>query len=508
MENTLLKFRYRSLSIPWLLLAGLNLPVFCRGTASAWRLGVSFVLLLPIVVSCSAPPPIKDFGAASAASLQVTRGSAALRTLPGAPQGRTWIYQLSMPFQVAKGKAALFWGIREGQAKGADFEVGVDVVVFEDLAAISAEGAVPVTRNHSEPNPNTEPPGTPAIMVKYPVRGGFQPLGAKAPDGSPLPHAGTGFGMNQAIAWPSGEPEGPPPYRVNYFRGSEGYQYLEVHQFSYDGQEFRVEKTERVSLTGMLEGWAVLDGAMTNAIPDGEDFLIGVRAEPWDSAKSGRHPWSSPKSGTAVMRWRREEGRWRPVSIVPVAGPNQSFEPSLIRDVDGSLLFCARGGPETDYNDIQIWQSRDGGGEWKKIIHVRGLVSSAPITLNQAADGTPYVAANLYEVFTHPGRQMAIYRDSRGRVRGGGWTRKTLMLWPLNDQRTGIEEPILVRDCRADFGRPPGGSVWVADHPSGMTVHLADGNWHHVLAYRVLELAELSHATEPAPQTGGYIEEQ
>ena len=172
-----------------------------------------------------------------------------------------------------------------------------------------------MTRNHSEPNPNTEPPGTPAIMVKYPVRGGFQPLGAKAPDGSPLPHAGTGFGMNQAIAWPSGEPEGPPPYRVNYFRGAEGYQYLEVHQFSYDGQEFRVEKTERVSLTGMFAGWAVLDGAMTNAIPDGEDFLIGVRAEPWDSAKSGRHPWSSPKSGArdAVMRWRREADRWHPV---------------------------------------------------------------------------------------------------------------------------------------------------------------------------------------------------
>ena len=117
------------------------------------------------------------------------------------------------------------------------------------------------------------------------------------------------------------------------------------------------------------------------------------------------------------------------------------------------------------------------------------------------------MVANLYEVFVHPGRQVAIYRDSKGRVRGGGWTRKTLMLWPLNDQRTGIEEPVLVRDCRADFSRPPGGSVWVADHPSGMTVHLADGKWHHVLAYRVLELAELSHAIEPAPQTGGYIEE-
>jgi hypothetical protein len=40
-----------------------------------------------------------------------------------------------------------------------------------------------------------------------------------------------------------------------------------------------------------------------------------------------------------------------------------------------------------------------------------------------------------------------------------------------------------------------------------MTVHLADGEWHHVLAYRVLELGEISHALEPTSQTGGFVEE-
>ena len=38
-------------------------------------------------------------------------------------------------------------------------------------------------------------------MVKYPVRGGFIPLGAKLSDGTPHPHAGTGFGTSQAMAW-------------------------------------------------------------------------------------------------------------------------------------------------------------------------------------------------------------------------------------------------------------------------------------------------------------------
>ena len=75
-------------------------------------------LLLPTVISCSAPPTIQDFGAASAVPrLQVTRRSAALRTLPGAPKGRTWIYQLSMPFQVAKGRRRCSGGFEKGRPK-------------------------------------------------------------------------------------------------------------------------------------------------------------------------------------------------------------------------------------------------------------------------------------------------------------------------------------------------------------------------------------------------------
>lgn len=36
-------------------------------------------------------------------------------------------------------------------------------------------------------------------MVKYPMRGGLVPRGARHP------HAGTGFGINQAFAWPINE---------------------------------------------------------------------------------------------------------------------------------------------------------------------------------------------------------------------------------------------------------------------------------------------------------------
>ena len=159
--------------------------------------------------------------------------------------------------------------------------------------------------------------------------------------------------------------------------------------------------------------------------------------------------------GAGVMRWRRSGEDWRPVSFVPIA-PN-SREASLIRDLDGSFLFSTRGGPEPDYNDICVWRSTDGGETWTKVIHVRGVISSAPITLNRAADGTPYIVANLYEVFVHPADGVKMKVDAEGQLRGGGWTRKTLCIWPLNEERTGLLTPIIARDCRGEWGPPPGG---------------------------------------------------
>ena len=179
----------------------------------------------------------------------------------------------------------------------------------------------------------------------------------------------------------------------------------------------------------------------------------------------------------------------------------------MIRDVDGALLFCVRGGDEPDYQDIRVWRSGEGEAEWTRAVHVRGVVSSTPISVNQAADGTPYVAANLYEVFLHPAGLARVKTDSEGRLRGGGWTRETLCIWPLNEGRTGLEQPMVVMDGSKEFGRPPGKSAWRVDHPSGMTVRLSDGAWRHVLAFRVLEDGEMSYAMDPTPYTGCFLEE-
>jgi len=328
-------------------------------------------------------------------------------------------------------------------------------------------------------NPNSEPPGKPSTMVKYQIRGGFVPLKAEGENGSEHPHTGTGFGLNLAIAWPLDDP-GPPPYSVLRYRGSESYRYFEVHQLSYDGETFRVLGSQRRGGDELLDGWTFLNGALRNGIADGEDLLVGM--------VGGR----KEAVGSGVMRWRRKEGIWRPVSYVPVTADDGSFEPSLVRDLDGHILFAARGrrglsnqepaGTPTPQHDIRVWRSHDGGKTWTKVIHVGGAVSEAPITLNQAVDGTPYIVASQYQVFIDPMDQMKVHRDEQGQFLLGGRSRNRLVIWTLNADRDGLERPILVRDLREDWGRPPGRSSWWLDHSNAMTVRLADGQWHSVLA--------------------------
>jgi len=461
---------------------------------------------------------------ASSGIVSVTRGVVDLRVPPATPPGQTWLYQTASPLQLTSTLAAVLCGVRAGKVKGVDFENGTDLVPFDDLSAVSPQGAVVITRNHEEPNPNSKPPGQRAIMVKYPALGGFVPVGAKRPDGSPHPHQGTGFALNEVIAWRT-EHSGPPPYGLNFFgrdpkapsyagASPEAYGYLELHQLVWDGATAKITKTERIARADLLDGWTMNQGSMDNAIPDGDEFLLAI---------VGRRPGDG-SIGTGVSRWRRTGDDWRPVSYTPVTGPDGSGEPSLVRDIDNSLLFCTRGtrnpllfdvagSTHPDY-DVRVWRSDVAEGEWRKVIHVRGCVSSSTITLNRAADGTPYVAANLYEVFLHPADRITVSAtfndvslDPEGRVRGGGWMRETLVIWPLNEARTGLETPIVARGCRGDFGPPPGGTTWRVDHPSGATVRLADAQWHHVLATRILEYGELTEMANPTPQTGTHLEE-
>ncbi|MBL9215421.1 MAG: hypothetical protein JNG83_08100 [Opitutaceae bacterium] len=427
---------------------------------------------------------------------------------PEAPADQDWVYQTACPFQVAPDRAAIFCSIRQGGAKAGGLQVGDDVIVFDRLPPAPPLQTVVVSRNELGTNPRSQPADQPALLSKQLLQGGFVPRGAKRRDGSPHPHAGTGFGITLVIAQRVGGAQG----SLAEFPGEQSFHFHELYQFAYDGAKFSVTGRQRLMREEVVPGWTIVNTGMRNAIADGDDLLMGMVASRIRGTKT--------EFESGVVRWRRDGDRWLAVAYTPVSSlddEGDASEPSLIRDVDDSLLFCARGGrnaPEV-YNDIRIWRSTDGGGTWRKIIHARGAISTAPLTLNQAADGTPYVAANLYEVLMEAPDSRSITDnpvysirpDAQGRYRLGGWLRNRLYLWPLNATRHALEAPRLIRDTIADFGRPPGRTSWRIDHPSGMNLRLADGRWHSVLGFRVMELGEGSQGLPPTAQTGAYLEE-
>ena len=397
----------------------------------------------------------------------VTRGEADLIEPPDTPAGEVWRYGLGFPMQISPTEAALLTNIRMEGSGNIDFEIGTDAIVFRDLAKITAEQAIPVSRYEK----GIDRSGMKFIVRKGPVLGGFIPLGARLVDGSKHPHAGTGFGLCWAISHRVDE-EG----RFDYLDILE--RYAMMFQFSYDGRTFRVVRKERVDAARLLPDWKLAGNFITNAIPDGEDLLYVMIARSGEIAVAG------------VTRWQYEKDRWHPVSFVPVTGNEVTWsEPSLIRETDGSLLFSARSSDRavpTIAFDIGVWRSRDNGRTWKQVIHEKNRRSRSPVSINRTVDGTPYIAAN-----TPPLRR----------------TREVLCLWPIDETRTKLECRLVARDARAEFGPAPSGSWWRIDHPTSAVIRLADGAWHSVLSYRIVDNGEVEGDAPPAPQTGCYVEE-
>ena len=443
----------------------------------------------------------------------VTRGERVLTAPPWQRDGQVIRYGIGFPFQVAPRVAAL---LVEAHAEGTrtyGFQDGSDVMLFGSLDEIRAENAIQISRNEYLDDPDT---GQTQIHLKSPAIGGFVPLGATR-DGHAHPHAGTGFGLGQAHLLPADEHGG-------FVWGDEDRRdLLEVFQFSFEADTFESRRSHtgtqdsRSPLAIGDSGWCIVSHGLTTAIPDGDDLLLTVLARKDDTPACG------------IARWSCLDRVWRPVSFqsVAVGESVQSqanyaeacswLEPSLIRDVDGSLLFAARG---QDYGTtadgvalgkvIRVWRSTDGGGHgWEVVIDVPEARQFAPMTINQAADGTPYIVSTPYDhsfVF-----KLSSDPDlAAARMRGRG--REILCVWALNGERSVLESPLVIRDADADFGKRPVDPEWydgwMVDHANACTVRLSDGAWHNVLVYRGLHSA-LYHSLGryPASQTGCYVEE-
>jgi hypothetical protein len=392
----------------------------------------------------------------------ITKGRAALTVPPDTPPNEVWRYGLGFPFQVAPRKAALFCNIRRDGTHSVDLEIGSDVVLFDDLSDIRAGNAIPLSRYEMTAS---------SLTRKGPVLGGFVPLGAKLADGSPHPHAGTGFGMSWAIRHTLDE-TGNFDHRLSTER------HAELFQFVYNGTDFRVLDKESVKAETLLSKWNLMANFITNAIPDGQDLFFVMVAKTGDVTVAG------------LSRWQAGVYGWRPVSFVPVTGEEVSwFEPSLIRDTDGSLLFSARSDwrawPEIAF-DVVVWRSIDNGKTWEQVIYRKNYRAQSTVSINQAADGTPFVVANLPPLHD---------------------TREVLCYCPLNVSRTDFTECLIVRDLPEELGPPPSGSWWRIDHPNSAIVRLKDGKWHSLLIYRIVDNMEIMGDAGPAPQTGCYVEE-
>ena len=348
---------------------------------------VGAAVLRPSEALIAGPGKDQQQGCGTTGIVRVTRGPKDLESPPQVPAGQTLRYALAYPFQVAPGLAGLFCNIKLCQAPGQDWENGMDIVLFDHLDRISARDAIMLNRNHDAPNPNAG--GKIATMCKYPGVIGFVPFGAKRSNGSPHPHAGSGFAISHAVARPVDDSEG--LYKFvdrggrKPFTGSRRYSYFEIFQFSFDGKRFKVASKTEVQEKDYLAGWVVNNSGMSPAIPSGDDLIAGMSA----SRPGG-------VMGSGIMRWTRKAGQWQPDSFRRITPEDNSIEPSLIRDIDGSLLFHGRGRRDSG-PPIRVWRSRDEGQSWELVININGLLNSSPVTLNQAVDGTPYICSNQYQ---------------------------------------------------------------------------------------------------------------
>lgn len=415
--------------------------------------------------------------------LTVTNRLRALFRVPSEPAGEKWVYQFAHVFQLSQTEIGLVVNIRRCHVRTVDLEVGNDLVILDRLDRIQPQAIVPLNRSEIGKHPRT---GKAILMSHYPLAGGFIPLGACRDDGTPHPHAGTGFAMSHIIGFPVDSAGNVTV--LGEWNIKDQYTAVELQQYRYDGTRFVVEHTELIPFDALLPGWHFTSMLLGNCLADGNDLIGGLVGKP-----AGR----TESVGSGLARWRRMNGRWQIVSYVPVTGPDGSYEPSLVRDRDGSLLFSARGGqPGPNENAAMVWRSGDNGATWEKMIHALLVRAGTPVSINQALNGIVYLAAN-------PHRET----DSLGRRQPSIEMRETLLLWPLSEDRRRLLDPVVARDCARDFGKPPHGSIWRADHPVGMNVRLADGQWHHLLTYRVLEQNECIAGAPVTPFTGTYVEE-
>ncbi|WP_306590820.1 hypothetical protein [Geothrix sp. 21YS21S-4] len=194
-----------------------------------------------------------------------------------APNNDNLRYGVVFPFQVGPTTAAAFINREVYTANwNYDSQDGNDVILFDNLEEIDSINTINLNRSGA----STDDAGNSHYFNQFPVVGGFVPYGAKVGSAVTHPYAGTGFGISQALIFPVA-PDG-----TFSWDSAPISRQVQVFQFSYQGDDFRVLSTSIKSETDPLRvpnsPWIILSGGISMAIPDGLDLLLPVWA--WNGA--------------------------------------------------------------------------------------------------------------------------------------------------------------------------------------------------------------------------------
>jgi hypothetical protein len=442
------------------------------------RILVPYLVVLLMDISL----PLPRAHAADAPVGVITRGGPDLVQPRASTDDLPVRYGLGFPVQLGPNTAGLFCNLRVVGKGRTDMEDGTDAFVFADLGKLSQAAPTPIARNEREQDAGT---GEGRFIVKYPSVVAFWPQGAKQPDGSPHPGAGTGFAICRALSF-IGKGD---TLTWDMFSKPTLRCYVAVAQLAFDGHQVSVTQhsLRRPDQPWMSRnGWAVVAGGLNSAIPDDSDLLLAVEAQKDGVGRNG------------VCRFRFEAGEWQPQVFVPIT---TGGEPSLVRRADGSLVFLTRTSEDMgadQMGSIVLWRSADGGATWQELVRLPNARASTPVSVNATPDGRIFVLANP-QGLTDPTRTRLWWQMDRAQ----------LAMWQLLDSAAKLEHPQLIRDSVAEFGQLDPETMWYVDHPTSAIVRLGDGRWHGLIAYRVMAYSIHGDPVGEliTPHTGCYVEE-
>ena len=428
----------------------------------------------------------------SVALIRIGNDRKVLDSVLTGPDGGQWMYQSARCFQISPAEVGLMVNIRPGGAHVVDLAVGNDLLVLSSLDDVASAKRFVINRSAKYTCPED---GREFLLSMVWSKVAFVPVGARRADGSPHPHASTGFGCSHAVGYPPAfstrTPEAferwseyeptrgvenplspkalavdPNPVCINY-----------VHQYRYDGSQFEVSRIDEIHVPGdhgfEEDEW---EWGLRSGLPDGDDLLFPLVARRRDDGARV----------AGLGRWHSTTAGWRVAEFTPVPGAARATEPTVERDRNGALYFtcrCENRLPRAQ--SIVVWRSEDGGRTWEVVIDEPDLRAASPITINRATDGSLYVLANPLD---------PVKRN-----------RERLAVWPLSAEGDHLAARMEFLDTTREFGLFRGEYDWYADHPIGEVIRLADGAWHGVITHRGANRIEVGSDLPPTPWTGTYL---